>query len=135
MIPIYYHSGRAARDAGELDAYRASMRENARTRAVIDNVISEHFDGIRLDPDTVKNVLFNADPDRVALVLANTLRWRAFDGRFSQASRTWAASIRLPDADPDALSDTSSIYACNTHSAVLEGFITRFRRSLEEVKA
>jgi len=132
MKPIYYQTGTAARMAGELDDYRESFRENVRTRDVIDAVISERFDGFRLPADTVKNVLFNADPDRVALVLVNTMKWRALDGRFSRQNRSWAAGIRLPETDPDALSDTSSCYACCAHSAILDGFVSMFRRYLTE---
>ena len=133
-IPIYYRSGYAARNAGELDQYRASHHENIRTRNVIDAAIREHFDGFHLRPMALHSVLASCDPDRVALVLANTLRWRDCDGRFSQASRSWAAGIRTPDAyDPGA--DTTYFWACQSHSAILEGFISAFRRWEKECTA
>lgn len=132
MADIYYQTGTVARSAGLLELYRASFRENVRVRNVIDTLLNEHFDGMHLSKEVVKNILFNATPDRVALVLANTLKWRAMDGRFSQANRTWAAGIRLPDIDPEALADTSSTYACQTHSAILNGFIDLFRRYMDE---
>ena len=133
--PIYYRSAHDARDAGELDLYRASQAENRRTRDVIDTVIAAHFDGMHLDRDTVKNVLFNADPDRVALVLAATLDDRAHDGRFSRDNRTWAAGIRRPDREPDDISGGRCWYTCRTHSAILDGFVRQFRRHLAEVIA
>ena len=132
---IYYRSALDARAAGELDQYRASNAENRRTRDVIDVVISEHFDGMHLDRETVKNVLFNADADRVALVLAATMDERAHDGRFSAANRTWAAGIRRPDGETDAITGGRCWYTCRTHSSILNGFISQFRRHLEEVSA
>ena len=129
MSPIYYGTGSAARAAGNLDAYRESFRENVRTREVIDRVLSTHFDGVHLDPETLPAILAEADPDRVALVLANTMRWRDLDGRFDRDARAWAAGVRLPDVDPEALSDMSSTYACREHSTILNGLIHRFIRS------
>ena len=131
--PIYYPSGSAARDAGQLDAYRASYAANVATRSAIDDAIREYFDGMRLAPDALHYVLWYVqDADRVALVLANTLRWRDHDGRFSRASRSWAAGVRLPDAGNMDAYDSSSAYACASHSAILEGFIQQFIRYQKE---
>lgn len=100
---IYYRSAQDARDAGELDAYRSSNAENRRTRDVIDAAISAHFDGCRLPLEALQDVLQQADPDRVALVLAATMDERQHDGRFASDNRSWAAGIRRPDGERDAI--------------------------------
>ena len=117
--------------AGELEQYRASYRENRRTAAAIDSAIARHFDGMHLAPAALADVLQACEPERIALVLANTMQWRNSDGRFSQASRTWAAGIRQPDGNDSGI-DNSCFYACQSHSAILEGFIGQFRRSQEQ---
>lgn len=133
MTPIYYRSATQARDAGELDQFRASNAENKRTRDVIDAAISAHFDGWRLPAAAMDDILSQADPDRVALVLAATMDDRAHDGRFSRDNRAWAATVRRPDNEPDDVAAGRCWYTCRTHSAILDGFTCQFRRHLAEV--
>lgn len=130
---IYYRSAQDARDAGELDAYRSSNAENRRTRDVIDAAISAHFDGCRLPLEALQDVLQQADPDRVALVLAATMDERQHDGRFASDNRSWAAGIRRPDGERDAIDGGRCWYTCRTHSAILDGFTRQFRRRMAEV--
>lgn len=133
--PIYYRSAQDARAAGELDLYRASQAENRRTRDAIDAAIAARFDGLRLPAAALLDVLLQVDPDRVALVLAATMDDRAHDGRFARDNRTWAAGIRRPDGEADAITGGRCWYTCRTHSAILDGFARQFRRHLAEVIA
>lgn len=132
---IYYRSASDARAAGELDLYRASQAELRRTRDVIDAAIAARFDGCTLPAAVLDDVLQQADPDHVALVLAATMDDRAHDGRFSRDNRTWAAGIRRPDREPDDITGSRCWYTCRTHSAILNGFTGQFRRYLAEVIA
>ena len=121
---IYYGTAAAAREAGQLDQYRSSAEELKRTRDAIDAAISAHFDGWHLDRAALADVLQACSAEAVAIILAATLATRDHDGRFTQAGRTWAAGVRTPDA---CSADRACWYACRTHSAILDGFITMFR--------
>lgn len=125
-MTIYYKSPEAARDAGELDMYRESIAENRRTRKAIDDAIAARFDGVRLPEETLRDVMAACDADRIALVLAVTVRDRDHDGRFSAENKAWAAGIQIPEDAPDSAS--ASWYICRSHSAILDGFIDMFRR-------
>ena len=125
-MKIYYETATEARDAGRLDEYRESMQENRRTRDAIDAAIAAHFDGWRLAPEALTQVLETCDAERVAIVLAATLENRSHDGRFSSSARTWAAGVRLPaDADARRWLDMRS------HSAIINGYIDMFREATE----
>jgi len=127
-IGIYYGSATAARDAGELDMYRASNAENRRTRDIIDAAISEYFDGCRLPAAALESILIQSSPERVALVLAATLDDKQYDGRFSSENRAWAAGIRRPEGEPESIRECRCWYVCRSHSTILNGLVNQFRR-------
>lgn len=125
-MSIYYNSPDAARAAGELELYRESTAENRRTRKAIDDAITAHFDGMRLPDAALRDVLAACDPDRVALVLAATVRDKEHDGRISANNKAWAAGVRVPDGAPEE--PYASWFICHSHPAILNGFIDQFRR-------
>lgn len=127
MISIYYHDASYARDHGELDDYRYSNRENFNCRSVIEAAIKAHFDGCRLSKQALADVLKYYRRERVALVLAATVINKSYDGRFSPSNKAWAESVRLPDHALDGYSQLDNMTVC-THPAILDGFITAFRR-------
>jgi len=122
---IYYGTATEARQAGALDLYRASANLLRGTRDSIDAAISASFDGCRLDRRCMDDVLQSCSAEAVAIILAATLASRDHDGRFSQAGRTWAAGVRLPEA---VAGDRCCWFECRTHSAILDGFINLFRQ-------
>jgi len=129
-MEIYYGTAAEARQAGALDMYRGSAEALRKTRDNIDAEISASFDGWRLDRRCMDNVLQDCSAEAVAIILAATLASRAHDGRFSQAGRTWAAGVRLPEA---VSGDRCCWFECRTHSAILDGFINMFRRRQAEM--
>lgn len=98
---IYYRSASDARAAGELDLYRASQAELRRTRDVIDAAIAARFDGCTLPAAVLDDVLQQADPDHVALVLAATCKafwWDCVEiwnmSGWNQAKESFALAFR-----------------------------------------
>lgn len=129
--PIYRQTFQYANEHGERDAYFASRRAFEACGRAIDESVNNHFDGMHLSDGVVQDVLTNFSAERVKLVLACTVQHKEWDLRFSRANREWAKTV-----------DTSCIgkepYYCmaNVHPAVLDGFVSMFRRQvLEKVKA
>ena len=116
---IYYGSAMEARAAGELDMFRASAEKLRQARANIDRIISDHFDGWRLDKETVPEIILTAGPEAAAVILAATVTDRDHDGRISASARAWANAVRLPACEPWTI-------AARTHSTILDGVIRRF---------
>lgn len=127
MTTLYYDDAQQARQAGRLDDFRASAETLRRTRDAIDAAAAARFDGFRLDKLCLDDVLQACSAEAVAVVLACTLQARQHDGRFSQAGRTWAASVRLPAV---CTGDRACWYECRTHSCILDGFVNLFRARL-----
>lgn len=126
---IYYGNAAEARQAGQLDAYRASAETLRQTRDAIDAAISASFDGWTLDRRCLEDVLQACSAEAVAVILAATLASRTHDGRFSRSGRTWAEGIPLPAV---CTGDRACWFECRTHSAILDGFIGMFRRRQAE---
>ena len=120
--PVYPHSADYAREHGALEQYRASNRLNVQCKEAIEAAVREHFDGMRLSHDAAKGVVQTYGMDRVALVLASTVRFQDWDGRYSRQNKEWATSI--PDHNTDMVRRS---YALNSHPAVLNGFIDLVR--------
>ena len=120
--PVYPHSAAYAREHGELEQYRASIRANLQCKEAIEAAVREHFDGIYLSHDAAKGVIETYGMDRVMLVLANTVQLQDWDARYSPRNKEWAKTI------PNYNSDTVRVgYAVNSHPAVLNGFIDLVR--------
>jgi len=128
-MEIYYKSAQAARDAGELEIYRESMKETRKARDIIDALIRERFDGYRLNMTAADIVAAGADLARAALVIAATVRDRAHDGRFSGTVRAWAATVRMPDGSLD--DELSWLYTITlrAHSCIVNGLSDMMRKA------
>ena len=94
--PIYRETANYAYEAGEMEAYRASLAANEECRRAIEAAISSNYGDNRLDADAaVKSVLEQFSPERVRYVLANTIQKKDFDGRIPQPLKEWAKSIEV----------------------------------------
>ena len=132
QIPVYPHSFPFASEHGEVLNYRLSQTENIFCRGMIENTLRENFDGMRLKEGVVKPVIEAFGAERVAYVLACTVRHNDRDGRFSRENKEWAGTFHLED-DPNAVgSDRKIVFLVDTHPAVLNGFIDLVRKELRE---
>lgn len=130
FVPVYPFSRKYAEETGELAAHQTSLRENRNCAQVIDQTISNDFDGMRLKPDSVRKVLEQFGPERVSWVLANTVTLKDYDGRFSAANKSWAQIFDIhPDRDSYGY-DRNCEYECRSHPTILDGFIARARREI-----
>ena len=132
-MPVYRNAGIYALEHGELEQSRQSHRANLDCKRAIEESISKHFDGMRLDRRAVSEVMEHYAPDRVALILASTVSIKDWDERFSPSNRQWALSYPFPaSVMVGADIDRRHQYAVTTHSAVLDGFISLVRQQIKE---
>lgn len=126
-VPLYLYSGDYARQQNELDAYRASWRENQECQRAIDKIISENFDGIRLAKGIEEQIIDRFGKERTAYILANTVRQMSYDGRYGPDNKEWALTVTV---HPNMAMgyDRNMELTLRSHPAVLDGFIRHARR-------
>ena len=129
--PVYRHTASFARESGEIEMYRESMKENRACRDAIDTAIRENFDGLKLNAGVEKKVLETFGPERVTWVLANTLMQREYDGRFSMDNKAWAQAVQIPIDRSESGFVRNDDYVLSAHSAVLNGFVSHARKEME----
>ena len=94
--PIYRETANYAYEAGEMEAYRASLAANEKCRSAIEAAISSNYGDNSLNAEAaVKSVLEQFSPERVRYVLANTIQQKNFDGRIPQPLKEWAKSVEV----------------------------------------
>ena len=133
-IPVYNESAEYARNAGELDVYRASRQANIDCKNDIEKAIANHFDGMRLDRKAIDGVMERYGSERVSQVLAATVQVKAWDGRFSSANKDWAFTFDFPDPVNDMGYDRRDSFAVTSHPAVLDGFINLVRQEIKNME-
>ena len=122
---LYPFSAEEARRRDELSLWRASHQANIACKEAIEASIRRDFDGTRLKDGCLDEVLRRFGYRRTAWVLANTLQQKDWDGRFRQSNLQWAAQTRIPQEDHN------SDFVVESHPAVLDGFVTRYREAYQ----
>ena len=95
----------------------------------IEKGISTHFDGMHLNTDFIANLYALYGEERMNYVLANTVQMSDGDGRYSPGNKAWAKEININNAEDDRRA-----FYVNSHPAVLDGFITAYRKHVKEFK-
>ena len=128
-VPIYRETANYAYEAGEMDAYRASLAANEECRRAIEAAINSNYGDNRLDADAaVKSVLEQFSPERVRYVLANTIQQKDFDGRIPQPLKEWAKSV---DVCPE---NASRFLVDKPNPGLTALFVDAFRQQTEPKK-
>lgn len=81
---------------------------------------------MHLSEDSAREVLRTFGFKRVNWVLANTIREKSWDGRFSRENKDWSRRIPTPD-DPGHNLE----FVVGSHPAVLNGFVDQVRQAYE----
>ena len=127
--PIYRETANYAYEAGEMDAYRASLAANVECRRAIEAAISSNYADNRLDADAAaKSVLEQFSPERVRYVLANTIQQKDFDGRIPQPIKEWAKTV---DVCPE---NASRFLVDKPNPGLTALFVDAFRQQTEPEK-
>jgi hypothetical protein len=115
-----------ARQNGEIDAFQESTRLNKECAASINKAIHDSHDGqYCYDMNAaLKAVTAEYGEERVRIVRATTVQCMVYEGRFSQQNKAWAQNIQVPSLTKEQLVG----FICQTHPAILDGFINRVRK-------
>ena len=95
----------------------------------IERGIATHFDGMHLNTDFIANLYALYGEERMNYVLANTVQMSDDDGRYSPGNKAWAKEININTAEDDRRT-----FYVNSHPALLDGFITAYRKHVKEFK-
>ena len=117
----------------EADDYLDSRRINIACKNAVEEAIDNHFDGMHLDSDVVEPVLEEYGQERLTYVLACTLQYKSWDGRFSRENKTWAESISVEENVNRGV-DANTDYVVDSHPAVLDGFVNLARKKITELE-
>ena len=128
QTPIYPYPITYAREHGELEQYRASLKTLAECKCAIDDAIFDNWDGMNFDNDSAKGILKQFGLERVAFILAYTVRERNIDNRFSGHNASWANTVPLYGIASGRESCT-----LESHPAKVDLFIDLVRKDLQEL--
>lgn len=127
-VPIYREMANYAYEAGELDAYRASLDANMACKEAIEAAISENYVDYRLSTRVaVETVLEQFSEERVQYVLANTVQHNLHDGRYHAENKDWAGKISVCEENSE------SYIVSQVHPGLVNLFINQFRELLPEI--
>lgn len=123
--PLYTSSWEAARKSDETTLWIKSHNANCDCARDIEEAIRKNFDGKHLESDCAKGIIGQYGFHRVMWVLANTLKEKAWDGRFSKENQEWAKAFFIPK------DKCRNEFCVQSHPAVLDGFIDVTREAWE----
>ena len=127
-VPIYREMANYAYEAGELDAYRASLDANMACKEAIEAAISENYVDYRLSTRVaVETVLEQFSEERVQYVLANTVQHNLHDGRYHAENKDWAGKISVCEENSE------SYIVSQVHPGLVNLFINQFKELLPEI--
>lgn len=127
-VPIYREMANYAYEAGELDAYRASLDANMACKEAIEAAISENYVDNRLSTRVaVETVLEQFSEERVQYVLANTVQHNLHDGRYHAENKDWAGKISVCEENSE------SYIVSQVHPGLVNLFISQFKELLPEI--
>ena len=132
-VPVYYEPFSYAKENDEVDLYRTSYRLNSECKQAIHEAIADNYDGMYLGDDAVSQVVQQYGMERVGYILANTLHHKSYDGRFSHSNKEWAEQVSTPEHNADRMTFRTD-WVVDSHPAILDGFVTMFRKELEARK-
>ena len=102
---------------------------NRNCKVDIERGIATHFDGMHLNTDFIANLYALYGEERMNYVLASTVQMSDGDGRYSPGNKAWAKEININNAEDDRRT-----FYVNSHPALLDGFITAYRKHVKEFK-
>lgn len=120
--PVYKYPGDYARENGELEQFRASLKANLACAEEIGATISKYHDGYHFESKSaVRDVVQKFGYERTLFVLAATVQNNLHDGRYSSANKDWAMTAPVFD------SKRSFEYAVRSHPVLVDAFLTTAR--------
>lgn len=134
-ISVYKQSAEHAIEHDELLIYREAFRVNMACRDALENAIHESYHDNRLDTGKASaQVAAQFGMERMAYVLANTVRAFDYDGRISRDNK-WAQTVSVC-ADTDEWGHDRSQYflVSQVNPGLVDLLVSRVRKELAKEK-
>ena len=103
---------------------------NIECRDDIQDYIRRNFDGLRLNVNYMSNLIEKYSIERMTYILANTVQINNEDGRYSQSNKEWAKQVNINNENKDR-----RMFVINSHPAIVDGFVTAYRKLEKEHQA
>lgn len=126
---VYPYSVSEAKSRNELALWRESWRENMACAKDIRQSIADHYHDNCLDSECVREMLEKYGFKRVNFVLANTIQYKDYDGRFSRSNKEWAKRFFIPDDG-----DHRCQFVCDAHPCLVDGFVSNVRKAYQALE-
>lgn len=146
-ISVYRYPGSYAELHNELPLYRESKKANIACRDAIEQAIKSHTNWKSVagccsatiadfDPtEALDEVLMQFSIERVAWVVANTIRHKDCGAHYSIQNKQWAATIPVPSDPRPCGGDATVQYIIGTaHSCMVDSFASKVRDRYYEWK-
>ena len=134
---VYKNDAEYAIEHGELPAYRESFRVNMACRDALEKAIHESYHDYCLDTSkAAAQVAAQFGMERMAYVLANTVRAFDHDGRISRDNKAWAQTIPVcTDADEWGQERSRYFLVSQVNPGLVNLLVSRVREELEKEKS
>ena len=104
-----------------------NMHRNEDCKKAVCECINSNFDGMHLNLGFEDNLIKEYGLERIAYLVATTIREHEYDGRYSRDNKEWAKTISVSESE-----DERSSCCLNVHPAILDGFADRLRKKIKE---
>lgn len=133
--PVYRYPASYAEEMNEMDAYRKSRKANIECKNLITEAINRNYRNNRLDSKAVaEEVLIQFSLERIAYVLANTIRMEDWDARYSSVNKAWAQTIPVCEDREGQHIVFNRRFIVNSHPGLVDLFTNHIRKLLDESK-
>ena len=134
--PVYRQTAAYAIEHGELDAYRASDKVNMQCKKAIVDAINENYHDNCLNTKAVSAQLASEfGLERVSYLLAVTVQFKDYDGRFSSANKAWAKSVPvIPNGTEWGEDRNVYLVVDQAHPGLVDLLVTQVRKELAQEK-
>lgn len=136
QISVYRYPAAHAAEHGELNEYRASYKANIACKEAIEAAIRDNYHDNQLSKDAAADVVSCFGAERVAYVLAVTVRDKDWDGRFSHDNKVWAKSVSVHENKDTWGHDRNLDFVISqAHPGLIDLFTSQMRKlEHEQVK-
>ena len=134
--PVYKNDAEYAIEHDELPAYRESFRVNMACRDALETAIHESYHDYCLDTGkAATQVAAQFGMERMAYVLANTVRAFDHDGRISRNNKAWAQTIPVcTDADEWGHERSRYFLVSQVNPGLVDLLVSHVRREMAKEK-
>lgn len=132
-IPIYRGTIMDAIQKNGRKAYFASIKALEECRMALDEGIRKHYDGSHLNcEEIVSDAGKDFTIEQIVYTVANTVRNKEWDGRFSPANKEWARGIPVTDYVNSNGDRRNWDFEMRSHSCLIDGLATYIRKEMSK---